>query len=140
MRDRQSIFFSLPGIDFEGNGVDECQNDDHGESSEQPSGNPSDTYTEDPLGIGLLNKNFEHLVEKINERVKLLSSQVLQSVQGEQYAIQKNQIQKSDHEIKRLKQLIAQCEEFELDFQKISQIGDFAKEFKSRILALEKDM
>lgn len=105
---------------------------------ESSAGVVDEGHTDDPLGIGQLSRNFEQLVEKINERVRLLSSQVLQSVEGEQYAIGKSQIQASDNEIKRLKQLITQCDEFELDFLKIGQIADIAKEFKLRILALEK--
>lgn len=139
MRDRQSIFFSSPAIDLEGNEQGESLNStrsvaEHSERAEE------EEHLDDPLGIGNLSKSFEQLVEKINDRVTQLSTQALHSAQGEQSAIERSQIRKSDDEIKRLRRLISQCEEFELDFLKIGQIADIAKEFKARIQALEKDV
>lgn len=94
----------------------------------------------DPLGISQLQNDFEALILKITERVNSLSQQAMKSAQLEQSSIESLQIKRADEEIKRLKALISQCEEFDLDFQKIGQIGEFAKEFKKRILDLEKQL
>lgn len=95
---------------------------------------------DDPLGISQLSQTFEQLIAKITERVQLLTSQVLQSVEREQEVISGAQLATADAEIKRLRGLIAQCEEFDVEFAKIGQIADFAKEFKVRIMALEKEL
>lgn len=109
-------------------------------SSASENDQASDGLATDSLGISQLQADFEALILKVTERVNSLSQQAMKSAQLEQSSIESLQINRADEEIKRLKALISQCEEFDLDFQKIGQIGEIAKEFKKRILELEKQL
>lgn len=43
----------------------------------------------------------------------------------------------ADEEIRKLKELMKQCDAFELDFMRLKQIGEIVKEFKERIEVIE---
>lgn len=98
----------------------------------------SDNDSEDTLGIARLTQDFEVLIDTIAARVESLTSQALQSSKERNQEIQDTSILKADQEIHALKNFLKQCDEFELDFLKIQQIGEIVKEFKIRIQQAEK--
>lgn len=77
-----------------------------------------------------------------NPNLSVSKGQSPQSVQKKKsssglFSRKKEQPLTADEEIRKLKELMKQCDAFELDFMRLKQIGEIVKEFKERIEVIE---
>jgi hypothetical protein len=108
-----------------------------------PVGGSNDTVEsggseqEDVFEVAQLHQNFSQLVEGISQRVNSLSESARKSVMATHRHLLDDEIARADKQIGELKNVMAQCDELEVELLKIRQIGEIARGFKDRILDLE---
>lgn len=105
---------------------------------EQDKGSKSEI--EDPLALKELALNYDYLIYKINDHVKNLSEQTFESVSYKDKVIKEHFLANTldlDNELKKVDDLIAKCDEIELEFLKLDQLTIFIDDFKKRVTKLE---
>jgi spore germination protein YaaH len=87
-----------------------------------------------------LSRDFNELVAAIINRVQELTETTNKSVQYTYNQIERNDIRAANDQIRQLRDIIKQCDELEVDFLKIRQIGQIALDFKQRLQAIERSL
>ncbi|KAI5795525.1 hypothetical protein EDC01DRAFT_614744 [Geopyxis carbonaria] len=90
----------------------------------------------EPRALAQLSAHFDGLLQAITSRVENLSQQTLKSTNA--YHRRANNV--SDHatmEIERLREIMRQCDELQIEFLKIKRIGEIVKGFRQRVETLE---
>jgi len=110
-------------------------------SSRRPStsstqGSSSATISLDPRALARLSEHFDDLLSTITVRVENLSQQTLKATN----AHHRRASSVADHatrEIERLREILRQCDELQIEFLKIKRIGEIVKGFRARVEVLE---
>lgn len=90
-------------------------------------------------GIDDISQKFQDLLAAIDQRIKVLAGQTEKSVTGTRSKVDQ-EIDDVDKEISRLKDIMKTCDDLEMEFTKIRQIGEIAGDFVRRLKAVESDL
>lgn len=98
-----------------------------------PSDNP--TINEDPLDIKSLSTNFDKLVQNINLETETLANQVYQHVY-EKREISEESIENINAKLEMYQTIIKNCNELNMEIDKIEQLQLFTTDFIQRLSTL----
>lgn len=90
-------------------------------------------------GIEAVSKRFQEVLQAIAQRVRVLSDQTERSVNYTKAQVD-GEIEDVDKEINRLKNIMKTCDELEVEFTKIRQIGEISEDFKRRLKNIESEL
>ncbi|CDR38890.1 CYFA0S02e07998g1_1 [Cyberlindnera fabianii] len=116
----------------------ESEDDEEDDDIYEPEA-PS-TYDEeedDPLGVKKLALSFDYLMYRICTKMEAIAEKTELAV-CEKEAEVNQQLVDAENSMERLRELMKACDDIEMEFAKLEQIGMFVQEFKDRIDSLEK--
>jgi hypothetical protein len=93
----------------------------------------------DSSSLTALGRYFDRLMASIEQNIRYLSEQTQMFTQV-QYDRAGNIIDGADAEIARFTQIMQQLEELEMDFDRIANVKDIVKSYRSRVEDLEKSL
>lgn len=91
----------------------------------------------DPSSLQALSSHFDRLMYSIQQRWQTLTTQTQTATQI-QYDRAGNAIQMADAEIARLREILKQIDELQVEFDKVRRIGEIVKGFRARVEHLER--
>ncbi|ANB12654.1 hypothetical protein AWJ20_916 [Sugiyamaella lignohabitans] len=115
----------------QGNVPEEEGDDEHEEHEE---------HEEDIFGISKFAGDFAELVSAVGNRINEMSETARKSVASNHQHLVRNEIAIADDQMAQLKSVLTECDDLELELMKIRQIGEIAKSFKIRMLAIEEQL
>lgn len=93
----------------------------------------------DPSSLAALGRHFDRVMQRIQQQLEYLIEQS-QQVNLEVYDRAGNLVDNADREIARYHSLMAQIDELELDFDRISHIREIVAGFRQRAEDLEREL
>nr|CAE76529.1 hypothetical protein [Neurospora crassa] len=93
----------------------------------------------DPSSLAALGRHFDRVMQRIQQQLEYLTEQS-QQVNLEVYDRAGNLVDNADREIARYHSLMAQIDELELDFDRISHIREIVAGFRQRAEDLEREL
>ncbi|EGO52635.1 hypothetical protein NEUTE1DRAFT_126107 [Neurospora tetrasperma FGSC 2508] len=93
----------------------------------------------DPSSLAALGRHFDRVMQRIQQQLEYLIEQS-QQVNLEVYDRAGNLVDNADREIARYHSLMAQIDELELDFDRISHIREIVAGFRQRAEDIEREL
>ncbi|MCJ1335781.1 hypothetical protein MMC09_001055 [Bachmanniomyces sp. S44760] len=91
----------------------------------------------DTSSLSVLASHFDHLMSSIGSRIDYLSQLTEESTQRQAAGVART-IREADREIDRMRELLGQIDELEVEFDKVRRIRDIVKGFRGRVEGLER--